>query len=126
MALDAHDGHDRDHERELELHQQGQDRAHRGQLSPAARQPVEAGQDGERPHRVHLPPDRRVEDRCRVEEVDRGGHQADARAAPAPHQPVPEAAAEEEEHPGHSAIGQDGGHLDQAGGDVHTEERLQP
>jgi hypothetical protein len=125
MPLDAHQQHDGDHEGVLELDQEGQDRAQRGQLRPAARQPVEGHQDSQRADRVDLPPHRRVEDRARVEHVHRGGQEAHVLSAPGPELAVQEASRIEEQHGGDATVGQDARDLDQAEGDVHPDECLE-
>ena len=115
VPLQAHHRHDRDHEGVLELDQQGHGGADGRQLGPAARQPVEGDQHGQRADRVDLAPDRRVEDGARVEKVDGGGDQPEPLPAPGPELAIQEAARVQEEHGRHAGVGQDAGELDQAG-----------
>ena len=125
VALDPHDRDDGGQEAELELHQQRDHRPHRGRLGPAAGEQVDGPHRGQRPDRVDLAPDRRVEDRAGVEEVDGGRHQADPLAAPRPEPSVPETPREGEEEPRDARVGEDPGHLHQATGDQDARDRLQ-
>ena len=129
VPLEPHQGHDRDQECVLELHQQADDGAQAGGLGPAARQGVKGPHDDQRPDRVDLAPDRAVEDGDRVEEVDPGRHQPQRLAAPyppaEPEAPVEEAAAVGEQEVRHADVGQDAGDLHQAGGGVLADQRGQ-
>ncbi len=122
VALDADDGDDRDEERELELDEHRDHGADGGRLGPAAGEEVDRAQQRKRADRVDLAPHRRVEDRTRIEEVDRRRRQAGALGADpearAFDQLVPPAPDHREEEPGDADVCQDPRDLQQGAGGV--------
>ncbi len=104
MAAEQDDAHDRgQHDPELRFDQRGNHGCHSGTFRVAAHQRTDAEQDDEGTHGIGLTPHGRVVPGDRVEQVQRGGDQSQARrvgalGGPAPDQPVEQRGDEDVEY----------------------------